>query len=57
MAFVAGYILVGTPKTPRPGTTKAFFFVDAATSQVRRILLIDQQGNRNRLDLLNVRIL
>jgi outer membrane lipoprotein carrier protein len=45
-----GYVLVGTPKTPTPAYTAALFYVDAATFDVRRIVLIDAQRNTNRFD-------
>jgi outer membrane lipoprotein carrier protein len=50
MAFPGGYVLLGTPKQPTPAYTKVLFYVDAATSQVRRVMIIDGQGNRNRFD-------
>ena len=50
MNFPGGYVLVGTPKNPNPSMVKVLFYVDQATSQVRRGLLIDAQGNRNRFD-------
>ncbi|WP_394837719.1 outer membrane lipoprotein carrier protein LolA [Pendulispora rubella] len=56
MAFPGGYVLVGTPKVPQPAYTKVFFYVDAASSQVRRVMVLDGQGNRNRFDFENPRI-
>ncbi len=56
MHFPGGYVLVGTPKTPSPAYTKVLFYVDAQTSQVRRVMVIDGQGNRNRFDFLTPRI-
>ena len=35
------------------GVTVVKFYVDAATAQVRRVLLVDAQGNRNRFDFLS----
>jgi outer membrane lipoprotein carrier protein len=56
MKFPGGYVLVGTPKQPTPAYAKVLFYVDAATSQVRRVLVIDGQGNRNRFDFVNPRV-
>ncbi|MDP9002514.1 MAG: outer membrane lipoprotein carrier protein LolA [Myxococcota bacterium] len=56
MKFPGGYVLVGTPKQPTPAYAKVLFYVDAPTSQVRRVLVIDGQGNRNRFDFLNPRV-
>ncbi len=50
LRFHGGYVLVGTPKKPTPAYTKVLFFVDTATSQVRSVLILDGQGNRNRFD-------
>jgi outer membrane lipoprotein carrier protein len=56
MQFPGGYVLVGTPKQPTPAYAKVLFYVDAATAQVRRVMIIDGQGNRNRFDFVNPRI-
>jgi outer membrane lipoprotein carrier protein len=56
MKFPGGYVLVGTPKQPTPAYAKVLFYVDAATSQVRRVMIIDGQGNRNRFDFVNPRV-
>jgi outer membrane lipoprotein carrier protein len=56
MKFSGGYVLIGTPKQPTPAYAKVLFYVDAATSQVRRVMIIDGQGNRNRFDFVNPRI-
>jgi outer membrane lipoprotein carrier protein len=56
MQFSGGYVLVGTPKQPTPAYAKVLFYVDAATSQVRRVMIIDGQGNRNRFDFVNPRV-
>lgn len=54
--FPGGYVLVGTPKQPTPAYTKVLFYVDAATSQVRRVLILDGQQNRNRFDFENPQV-
>src|SRR5437764_194326 len=38
----------GVPAAPTPAYQKVLFFVDQGTSQVRRVLVVDGQGNRNR---------
>jgi outer membrane lipoprotein carrier protein len=49
-SFPNGHVLEGVPKTPTPAYSKLLLFVDAGTHQVRRVLLLDTQGNRNRFD-------
>jgi outer membrane lipoprotein carrier protein len=56
MNFPGGLVLVGTPKTPTPAYTKVLFYVDAQSAQVRRVLIVDGQGNRNRFDFANPRV-
>ena len=48
--FAGGWVLEGTPKQATPAYQKVLLYVDAATSQVRRVLILDAQGNRNRFD-------
>ena len=36
------------PKVPTPSYQKVLFYVDKATSQVRRVLIVDGQGNLNK---------
>ncbi len=48
MKFEGGYVLEGIPKKPTPAYNKIILYVDGATYQVRRVLLLDAQGNRNR---------
>jgi outer membrane lipoprotein carrier protein len=50
MNFQGGDVLVGTPKQATPAYTKVLFYVDSQSSQVRRVLIVDGQGNRNRFD-------
>jgi outer membrane lipoprotein carrier protein len=56
MNFAGGQVLVGTPKTASPAYQKVLFYVDSATSQVRRVLIVDGQGNRNRFDFDNPKV-
>jgi outer membrane lipoprotein carrier protein len=54
--FPGGFVLIGTPKQPTAAYTKVLFYIDATTSQVRRVMIIDGQGNRNRFDFTNPRV-
>ncbi len=53
LKFPSGYVLLGTPKSPTPAYQKILFYVDAETFQVRRVLLLDAQKNRNRFDFVS----
>jgi outer membrane lipoprotein carrier protein len=50
--FEGGYVLLGEPKDPTPAYQKMLLYVDGKTAQVRRVMLIDAQGNRNRFDFI-----
>src|SRR5690349_10197481 len=50
MKFEGGYVLEGTPKEATPAYQKMLLYVDGQTNQVRRALILDAQGNRNRFD-------
>lgn len=50
MGFEGGHVMMGVPKSPTPAYQKVFFYVDAKTFQVRRVLMLDAQRNRNRFD-------
>ncbi len=52
MKFEGGYVLECTPRAASPAYQKMLLYVDGATSQVRRVLILDAQGNRNRFDFL-----
>jgi outer membrane lipoprotein carrier protein len=56
MQFPGGYVLIGTPKKATPAYVKVLFYVDKQTSQVRRVLILDGQSNRNRFDFVNPRV-
>jgi len=56
MNFAGGQVLVGTPKQPSPAYQKVLFYIDSATSQVRGVLIVDGQGNRNRFDFENPKV-
>jgi outer membrane lipoprotein carrier protein len=56
MSFEGGYVIVGDPLEASPSYQSIILYVDANTYQVRRVLLLDAQGNRNRFDFLNPEI-
>jgi outer membrane lipoprotein carrier protein len=56
MNFPGGLVLVATPKQPLASVQKVLLYVDAATHYVRRVLLLDAQGNRNRFDFEDVKL-
>lgn len=56
MSFPRGLVLVGQPKTPTAAYKKVLFYVDAQQYQVRRVMILDGQGNRNRFDFLEPRV-
>jgi outer membrane lipoprotein carrier protein len=56
MGFPGGQVLVGLPKVANPAASKVLFYIDVASSQVRRVMVIDGQGNRNRFDFVNPRV-
>ncbi len=49
--FPGGKVLLGTPRTPNAGYDLVLFYVDLATANIRRVVIIDAQRNRNRFDL------
>jgi outer membrane lipoprotein carrier protein len=55
--FDGGPVLLGKPKDPTPHYDSVMFYVDKVLLEkkdpgvIRRILLVDAQGNRNRFDL------
>jgi outer membrane lipoprotein carrier protein len=53
MQFEGGYVLEGVPKEATPAYQKILLYIDANTYQVRRVLLLDAQGNRNRFDFIS----
>jgi outer membrane lipoprotein carrier protein len=48
--FAGGYALDATPKVATNLYTHVLFYVDGSTYQVRRVLIVDGQDNRNRFD-------
>jgi outer membrane lipoprotein carrier protein len=53
LKFEGGYVLEAAPKQPTAAYQKLLLYVDGRTAQVRRVLLLDAQGNRNRFDFEN----
>ncbi|MSP25012.1 MAG: outer membrane lipoprotein carrier protein LolA [Myxococcales bacterium] len=57
-----GPVLVGTPRTPNAGYEKVLFYIDEELLNkgdpacVRRVLVIDAQGNKNRFDFIHVEV-
>ncbi len=56
MNFPGGFVLVGAPKQATAAYQKVIFYVDKQTAQVRRVMVLDAQGNRNRFDFQNPRV-
>ena len=54
-----GSVLVGTPRVPNPGYKKVLFYIDESLLKkgdlgaVRRVLVLDAQGNKNRFDFVH----
>jgi len=53
MKFEGGFVIEAKPKEATPAYKAMILYVDAATAQERRVLLVDAQGNRNRFDFSN----
>jgi outer membrane lipoprotein carrier protein len=47
-------VLEAVPNKPSPAYAKLVLYVDARSGQVRRVLVMDAQGNYNRFDFSNV---
>jgi outer membrane lipoprotein carrier protein len=56
MNFEGGYVLAGEPREATPAYQKMLLYVDVATFQVRRVLLLDAQGNKNRFDFTDTEV-
>lgn len=50
MKYESGYVLLGEPLQPTAAYDKVYFYVDAQTYHVRRVIIQDVQANRNRFD-------
>ena len=51
-----GFILLAEPRQPTPAYAKMALYIDPATYQVRRVLMVDAQGNKNRIDFTQVEL-
>jgi outer membrane lipoprotein carrier protein len=49
-------VLEGTPKEATPAYQKVLFYVDGPTSQVRRVIILDAQSNRNTFNFEQVKV-
>ncbi len=56
LKFEGGYVLEAVPNKPTPAYQKLLLYVDGKTFQVRRVLLLDAQGNRNRFTFVNPKV-
>jgi outer membrane lipoprotein-sorting protein len=48
-----GCVLLGVPSQTAPSFSKVLFYVNDATSEVNRVMLVDAQGNRTRFAWVN----
>lgn len=56
MKWEGGFVLEGTPREATPAYQKVLFYVDGPTSQVRRVIILDAQGNKNTFDFKNPKV-
>jgi outer membrane lipoprotein carrier protein len=56
MKFKGGYVLLAIPREPTPAYQKMILYVDGKTFQVRRVLMIDAQKNKNVFDFSEPRV-
>jgi outer membrane lipoprotein carrier protein len=50
MTYATGHVLMGVPLQPRSAFDRVYYYVDAKTFFVRRVVIQDRQQNRNRYD-------
>jgi outer membrane lipoprotein carrier protein len=55
-SFQGGLVLQARPREASRAYRKMLLYIDGATYEVRRVLLLDEQGNRNRFDFSRVRV-
>jgi outer membrane lipoprotein carrier protein len=53
LGYEGGFVLKGVPKAATPAYQNLLLYVDGQTYQVRRVLMIDAQQNRNRFDFVD----
>lgn len=56
LKLVKNYVLIGEPVQPTSAYQRVVYYVDAESYQVRRVLIIDAQGNRNRFDFVTSKV-
>jgi outer membrane lipoprotein carrier protein len=56
LKFKGGYVLLAIPKEATPAYQKMLLYIDGKTFQVRRVLLIDAQKNKNVFDFSDPRV-
>jgi outer membrane lipoprotein carrier protein len=56
LKFKGGYVLLAVPREATPAYQKMLLYVDGKTFQVRRVLLIDAQKNKNVFDFSDPRV-
>ncbi|HEX2876011.1 MAG TPA: outer membrane lipoprotein carrier protein LolA [Polyangiaceae bacterium] len=56
MKYLSGFVVSGEPREPTSAVKRVFFYVDGQTYLVRRVLLVDAQGNRNRFDFVKTEL-
>ena len=54
--FEGGLVIIGEPREATVAYQKMVLYVDAASYQVRRVLLLDAQGNKNRFDFTSTEV-
>jgi len=54
--FTDGHVLGLEPKDPRSPFSRVELYIDAITFRVSRSVVVDHDGNRNRLDFSNTRV-
>lgn len=52
--YATGHVLMGVPLQPSPAFARVLYYVNGTTFQVHRVLIEDQQRNRNRYDFRHV---
>jgi outer membrane lipoprotein-sorting protein len=52
--FPCGYVLIGTPKLATAAFRKVFFYVTNADAQLRRVVIVDHQGDENQFDFVSL---
>jgi len=56
MKYESGYVLLGKPKQPTASYDQVYFYIDARTFLVRRVVIQDTQQNRNTFDFVGQKV-